>query len=169
MSLLPPTWASLQGRQCQRAASSNQHAILVCGPMSHILTVSNTHPEPTEHKMAIWLLHLECPAVAMGVAAFLLAYLIVYLNTVLWHVRMCQLSHKSCSPMSMHFAKIGKMKTPRAWAPWRRGPQWAPALRLWTEPLSWGKALWVWVWTMLPVGGISQSSLSLYNLCHDLK
>lgn len=61
-----------------------------CGPMSHILTVSNTHPEPTEHKMAIWPLHLECPAVAMGVPAFLLAYLIVYLNTVLWHVRMCR-------------------------------------------------------------------------------
>lgn len=109
------------------------------------------------------------PAVAVDGAAFLLAYLIVHVITRLWHVRTCQVSHKSCSPTSMHFAKISKMKKPRAWAPWPREPQGAPALRHWTEPLSSGKALWVCVWTLLPEGGISQSPLSLYNLCRDPK
>lgn len=88
-------------------------------PLSHTFTVRSTHPEPAEHKMAIWLLLLRLPSCGCG-CCFLPSGLLdsKYLNTVLWHVRMCQLSHKSCSPMSMHFAKISKMKTPRAWAPW---------------------------------------------------
>lgn len=116
MSLLPPTWASLQGR-CQRAASSNQHVTGVWAHVTH-LTVSNTHPEPTEHKNGHLAPPPGVPSCGYGCCCLSSGLLdSVFKHCTLACENVCQLSHKSCSPMSMHFAKIGKMKTARAWAP----------------------------------------------------
>ena len=182
MSLLPPTWALLQGRQGQRAAGSNQHAVLMCEPLSHLncerhtpganrAQVGHWAPPPGAAQLWLWVwlpfFWLSGLVPFFWLSSFL-SGLIVYLNTVLWHVRMCQLSHKSCSPMSMHFAKISKMKTPQAWAPRHRTPV-GPCCQTLNWALELGKSSLGLCLDSVASGWHFPKPTRLYSLCHDPK
>lgn len=163
------------GLRCKGGSVREQPAVTsACNPgvwahVTHLLTVSNTHPEPQQEHRWPFASPPGVPSCGYGCCCLSSGLL----DSVFKH---CTLACENVSAFTQilltyvnAFCKIGKMKTPRAWAPWRRGPQWGLCSQTLDWALELGKALWVWVWTLLPVGGISQSPLSLYNLCHDLK